>query len=309
MFFNKIHNKVNKKPPTIPKGLYSGCRWGGYFILAPKIYFRILNKNKDKFIPLKKIVDIERGYTTNANSFFYFSNNDIIKNKINEKYLKPLIKSPRNMLFRKIDETKLEDKVFICHKNIEYLDSTTKKYIKEGEKRGFDKKTSGTENRWYDLGKKTSSLFWQKAHYTKHAVYYSEIPLHFDQSFYGLKTDENTLYIWALLNSSFYAFIKMIHCRRTSGRSVVSAVYELENYPFINPDKIPSEYKKKLVDAILNLNKKKIKPIYDEIHLKERQELDKLIFTLLELNNYEKEELYKNIEIMAKQIFQRDRMR
>jgi len=45
-------------------------KWG-QFIKAPDIYFRLLDKIGNKFIPLKEITEICRGITTGANDFFY----------------------------------------------------------------------------------------------------------------------------------------------------------------------------------------------------------------------------------------------
>jgi len=52
------------------EGKYVGVKWGKY-IRAPDIFFKILEKGKNLFIPLKKIADVRRGFTTGANEFFY----------------------------------------------------------------------------------------------------------------------------------------------------------------------------------------------------------------------------------------------
>lgn len=54
-------NKENK---------YVGSKWGKY-IRAPEIFFKILEKGKDKLVPLKQVADVRRGFTTGANEFFY----------------------------------------------------------------------------------------------------------------------------------------------------------------------------------------------------------------------------------------------
>ena len=49
---------------------YIGSKWGKY-IRAPKIFFKILEKGKDKLVPLKQIADVRFGIKTGANEFFY----------------------------------------------------------------------------------------------------------------------------------------------------------------------------------------------------------------------------------------------
>ena len=49
---------------------YIGSKWGKY-IRAPKIFFKILEKGKDKLVPLKEIADVRFGIKTGANEFFY----------------------------------------------------------------------------------------------------------------------------------------------------------------------------------------------------------------------------------------------
>jgi type I restriction-modification system DNA methylase subunit len=51
---------------------YDGSKWGKY-IRAPEIFFKILEKGKGLFVPLKKIATVRRGFTTGANEFFYLT--------------------------------------------------------------------------------------------------------------------------------------------------------------------------------------------------------------------------------------------
>jgi methylase of polypeptide subunit release factors len=51
---------------------YEGSKWGKY-IRAPEIFFKILEKGKDIFVPLKKIAEVRFGIKTGANEFFYLT--------------------------------------------------------------------------------------------------------------------------------------------------------------------------------------------------------------------------------------------
>ncbi|AFV77522.1 hypothetical protein Theos_2550 (plasmid) [Thermus oshimai JL-2] len=53
------------------RGRYAGGKWGGLYLRAPDIYFRILEKAGDKLVRLSEVAEVRRGFTTGANDFFY----------------------------------------------------------------------------------------------------------------------------------------------------------------------------------------------------------------------------------------------
>ena len=53
------------------KGKYVGGKWGGLYLRAPDIFFRILEKAGDKLVRLGDVAEVRRGFTTGANDFFY----------------------------------------------------------------------------------------------------------------------------------------------------------------------------------------------------------------------------------------------
>ena len=69
---------------------YVGAKWGKY-IRAPEIFFKILEKGKGKLVPLKKVAEVRRGFTTGANEFFYLTEEEIKRRKIEKEYLQPII--------------------------------------------------------------------------------------------------------------------------------------------------------------------------------------------------------------------------
>jgi len=51
-------------------GKYKGNKWGGKYLRAPDIYFKILEKAGDKLVRLGDIAEVRRGITTGCNEFF-----------------------------------------------------------------------------------------------------------------------------------------------------------------------------------------------------------------------------------------------
>lgn len=64
---------------------YVGSKWGKY-LRAPAIFYKVMEKGRGLFIPLKEIARIERGFTTGANEFFYLTMEDAEKLGIEREY-------------------------------------------------------------------------------------------------------------------------------------------------------------------------------------------------------------------------------
>ncbi len=52
-------------------GQYTGNKWGGKYLRAPEIYWKILEKGKGKLVKLGDIAEVRFGIKTGANEFFY----------------------------------------------------------------------------------------------------------------------------------------------------------------------------------------------------------------------------------------------
>jgi hypothetical protein len=153
---------------------YIGNKWGGKYLRAPEIFFKILEKGKDKLVRLGDIAEVKFGIKTGANEFFYLEPTGKpapkgllhVKNSagwegyIEEEFLKPVIKSPRELKTILVREEDLKYKVFMCHKSKEQLKGTyALKYIEWGEKQGYHKRpTCASRPRWWDLGEQEISL-------------------------------------------------------------------------------------------------------------------------------------------------------
>ncbi len=53
------------------RGQYGSGKWGGLYLRAPDIYFRILEKAGDKLVRLGDVAEVRFGIKTGANDFFY----------------------------------------------------------------------------------------------------------------------------------------------------------------------------------------------------------------------------------------------
>ena len=301
---------------------YKGMKWGGILIRAPRIFYVILDKGKGKLVKLGEIAEVRRGFTTGANEFFYLEpiKNPkewpvckicgrvhkpgeglvAVKNKagwegyIEEEFLRPVVKSPREIKKILIDVNNLGTRVFMCGLSKESLLQSKKlhalAYIEWGEKqksKGHQgKQRSGIplpqlesfRNRefWYKLTPIGPFEFFCNRFFNDRLFFaYPSEPVLADQTLYGgiLK---HTPYPWsreaqvALLNSTVEALIASFLGRVGLGEGVLQyAVYEMEDLLVVNEEKLnlSKEQLEQLIQAFERMANRPIKSIFEELGL------------------------------------------
>jgi len=237
-----------------------------------------------------------------------------------------VIKSPRESKSILIDPRSLKYRVLLIHKDKSELKGTkVLKYIEWGELHGFHKRpTCASRERWYDLGtRKPVNILFLRATEDRPAVYFSEEGLIHDQTFYSIYVRANyKKFISAILNSTLinYFFREII-----SGAGIAlglgalwSAVYEVMNFPVLNPEKVSKSQMKKLEEIFNKLSSRKINSIFEELGANspeevsldkvkpDRRELDKIIMgEILGLTEDEQLEVYKAIIQLVKERIER----
>jgi hypothetical protein len=297
----------------VASGSYSGEEKWAQYLQAPDIYFEILNRNQNVLVPLQDVADLFRGCTTGNNTFFYPDEEVINRFNLPDEYLHPAMKSPRPLKSPLVTEEDLDTKMILIPENAD--DPALQQYIEYGEEEGIDSGTTvSARDPWYDLSADTekAKLFWQKAHYTKHIAYYSEKPFYLDQQFYGIEShgeiDEKLLA--AILNSSYYALMKILYGREMSGRSIKAAVYEVAKFPVPHPDELGKEEKDQLLEAFDQMKDQDMTgAIYDQFDDPARKRIDRALFDILGLSEAEQEEVYDSVERLTRQIRERDKQR
>lgn len=275
-------------------------KWGQY-LRAPQVYFDILKECSDKLIPLSQIASIRRGFTTGINEFFYLTEGKIKHWGIEDEFLAPVIKSPKESESIAIDPDKLELKVFLCQKSKEELLKEGKlgalKYIKWGEQQ---KTSDGTpwaqcptvrsrKPGWWALPEaEFAHIFWTEALDVKHLHRYSEKPLLADHRLYSLQAKRRgaTRLCVVGLNSSLSALFSEMIGRVSLGEGVLDIDVVAAREYMLLPDMrcFPSAARIAVLQAFDKLSKRPIKSIFEEVKMKDRQKLDSLILQALGLD-------------------------
>ncbi|MGC8743088.1 MAG: Eco57I restriction-modification methylase domain-containing protein [Verrucomicrobiia bacterium] len=334
--------KIKSKRPFIPQ--YTGNKWGGKYLRAPDIYFTILEKGKGKLVRLGDIAEVRFGIKTGANEFFYLKpvgmtvkevveiaekNPDAlirVKNgagwegEIEARFLKPVIKSPREL---KTIVVRLEDLnylVFMCHEPKSKLAGTKAlEYIKWGEKQGYQNRPSckGRE-KWWDLeGKKPwriiFTMYFQKSfkyHLNTHEAYV-------DNTLYESKLnigDEYEQIFTFLLNTSIYFLYPELFGRNYGGGGapVGFKVYEIPSLFILDPRmvitntnfiEVINRFMNRIIQPVLlELGFDPKKPIREQEPnpLPDRKALDDIVFDTLGLIEEERREVYWSVAELVK---------
>jgi len=317
---------------------YIGNKWGNKYLRAPEIFFKILEKGKGKFVRLGSIASDHYGIKTGANDFFYLESLEkssnwllYVKNSsgwegyIEKDFLKPVIKSPRELNTIVVKEEDLKYRVFMCHKSKNELKGTyALEYIEWGEKQGYHKRsTCASRQRWWDLGESKGNILCQGNINDRFIFFYNKDNVIFEHTLYGFLIDISVENYILNLNSSLTSLFQELNGRITLGEGALGImVYEYRKIPILGSILIPVEkFQSLLTRHILSIfeelgfqkcNKKKcnhpehpyehVKPeevSFDRI-MPDRRELDKIIFQTLNLTEEEQLEVYKAVIELVK---------
>lgn len=301
----------------ISAGKYIGDKWGGKYLRAPDIFFTILEKGKDKFVKLKDVADVRFGIKTGCNEFFYLTDEQARKWGIEEEFLKPVIKSPRECKSILINPKDLKYKIFMCNKSKEELKGTNAlKYIEWGEqqeiliKQGKDKnktikgfnnlETVKNRKQWWTVEGNVANTFWIKETNERLAVFISNEKMIADcRLYYAILPIETQIFC----NSAVYMFISEVLVRSGLGLGARSLmVYEVKNYlvlnsEFINGNVIIPNREIESVFVECGIDPKSHIPIEEQEPnpLPDRAELDKIVFDAIGLTEDERKEVYRAV--------------
>jgi len=286
------------------------AKWGKY-LRAPDVYFDILDKCKDKLIPLKEIAEVRFGIKTGINEFFYL---EVIEGKekekgslycrnargwegfIEEKYLRPVIKSPKESESITIDPSKLKFKIFLCNESKADLrkkgDKYALKYIEWGEKQRTKENipwpevpsVQGRKYWWGIEHKEFPEIIFPCGIDNVFKVFDNSIKVLNDKRLYEIYTNENTVVKYLITSTLFSLFIET-ESRGSLGDGLLDlTVYEVAENLLPKSDLIIRKYYEQIRKNFNKISSRKILPIFNEVKQKDRKELDTKILEALELD-------------------------
>lgn len=300
--------KVGARSPLLGtynvSGEYGGMKWGGILIRAPRIFYVILDKGRDKLVRLGEIAEVRRGFTTGANEFFYLEpiGNPTkwpvcpvcgrvhrpeegliaVRNKagwegyIEEEFLKPVILSPREIKKPLIYETDLNRVAFICIESLDFLKQHQKlhalNYIQWGERKGYPQRsTLRSRKPWYGLvPHKTPDVLWPMIHNDRLIVGILQSKnIVVDHNLFEITTSrqESPLVLFASLFATYQALLRELIGRSNLGEGALKTEgIDIEKL-IVFRSKALVEFTKRLEQAFEKLKTYEIKSIFEELGL------------------------------------------
>lgn len=299
------------------KNKYEGDKWGGKYLRAPDIYFTILEKGRGKLVRLGDIADVRRGITTGANEFFYLSEEDQRRWQIEEEFLKPVIKSPRECRSIVVKPDDLKFKLFYCHKDKRELRGTNAlRYIEWGETddEWLDERTGqpnppyarpscrGRRN-WYDVGNRKIPEGIIPCSYRESFFVYCNSGVYVDKRLYELETESRQ--ILPFLNSVFYPFFLEMQTRSYGGGGgpIDATVEEIQSLLVLTDDALSVDEQRRLMEQLEIIALRGIGTVFAEIERPDRRELDSIVFDALGLTTDERDAVYEAvIDLVSKRL-------
>ena len=285
---------------TAPNPKYTGDKWGGKYLRAPDIYWTILEKGEDKLVRLGDVAQVRFGIKTGANKFFYLNDQKIQEWGIEEEFLKPVIKSPRECRSILIDPNQLKFKLFMCGADrVDLAGTAALEYIEWGESEGFDQRPSCRgRTRWWDLGEwEYPDMLWSDAYNVRFGCFENVGDYFGDKRFFLINFKEENLVTRAYLNSTIIPVLIETEGITNLGEGVIyTNVYWLKTLPILEESCVENEIRQ----YYETIKTREILPIFDEIQQPDRRALDAFIFDALNLTQGERDGVYEGVIHLVK---------
>ena len=306
-------------------GKYVGAKWGKY-LRAPEIFFKILERGKEKLVPLKEIAEVRFGIKTGARKFFYLTEKQIETLGLEKEFWahKEKEQAIPNYIVTSIKDSKhieiraniLKWRVLIINKDKNQLKGTNvTKYIRWGEGQGFHKRpTCSSRDKWYNLGKVIKApILSPYAAGDRMVVLFNRAGVFANDNLVHITPyQEDPQIICALLNSTIFWLMSYL-----SGVELTGAINVIKLNPtytgqiFIIDSKVltPS-WKAKLLKVFETMKSIPARNILEEISFldsgevittKPREELDKIVMgEILGLTEEEQLQVYQAVVDLVK---------
>jgi hypothetical protein len=166
------------KENNIWKYKYIGNKWGGKYLRAPEIFFKILEKGKDKLVNLSDIAEVKRGLVTGLDSYLFLSKHEIEQHRIEKKFLRRVLRSPRDSSRISIRATDINTfSVYTDAAKSNLKDTTLYEYLIQCEKQGaLTRATAKNKEKWYMVDQETNTpcICFPRAPYERHIAFIIE---------------------------------------------------------------------------------------------------------------------------------------
>ncbi|MFC2151079.1 class I SAM-dependent DNA methyltransferase [Bacteroidota bacterium] len=316
-----INQKELELQSTV-KGKYLNGHWGTKYLRVSEIYNQIINKAADKLVALREICDVKYGIKTGANDFFYlideteeaiklnkrntvywetygwyFSNLDKNHHILNRKYVKPILKSQREIIKLSIKVNDLKYCVLDIknsYKRLKGSNPEISNYIKIGESYKYKINKRSTcagrisksgESDWFNLGKDIAIgdfIIPSKIGERFRLLDNRNAKVYCDKVNYNIcikpEFKQYSYILFAILNSTIFRYFIDLFARQLTGSQTLSDVdVNIVQDTVIPHPKYLLNKEAELKVIMESMSKRKQESIFKEIEFEDRKKLDLII--------------------------------
>jgi len=311
---------------------YIGNKWGGKYLRAPEIFFTILEKGKDKLVKLGDIAKVKRGLVTGLDTYLFLSEDEIIQYKIEKKFVKKILRSPRDtnkILVKDADLNTFSIYTDISKSNLE--NTYLYKYLIECENQGaLNRATAKQKEKWYIVDQEINipCVSIPRAPYERHIIYIIEEDILINDMVIIIPYDSKIIIPTGLyLNSTLSSMFLELLSRSNLGLGTLKfEKVDALRFLLLTPENLSLISKVNIIEQFLS---RPIKSIFEELGFQkcnqknckhpehpyeyvkpeevsfdkimpDRRELDKIVFEALGLTEDEQLEVYRAVLELAK---------
>jgi hypothetical protein len=264
-------------------------KWG-VALRAPLVFWQ--GRQQVIARPLEKWANVQRGYTTGANNFFYFDQETIDEWGIEAQFYRPLLKSLRQVNGRLITRADCDQFVLTVSPTAELEKTGAAQYIAYGEGQEIhSRRTCRGRQPWYNLPEQPAAdIVLAKGIWQRHFAAVTADDIGIDQQLYQVRLAESipTNAAGALLNSAWFGLQLELQGRINFGEGVLwIAAYELAAVRLPDMRYLTDSQLDELGSLFTSLQSQPVTAIEETLRLPEQKALDDFVFSLLGLSKEE----------------------
>lgn len=267
-------------------------------------------KTKTELLALGDVASVRRGLTTGANEFFYlkaaadnindnhsmcppssFARSLMLvedgagrRHLIESEYLAPVIFSLKEIESIVIEPEQARRFFFNCAVSLDQsIHSYALGYIRSGERAGYhERPTCAARNPWYAAarGMRPAPLVFPAKVGERWIVALNHAGVYEDKKLYGVfpRSKVSKLTLAALLNSTWARYYTEVTCRQMTGAQAIADidVNVAENILIPDPRRLNTNIKKRLESALMEIARRSVRSVFEEISFRDRRRLDEL---------------------------------
>jgi len=309
---------LNQNPEQLP---YIGNKWGGKYLRAPEIYFKILEKGRGRLVELGEIANLQRGLVTGLDTYVFLSEEKVKDFKLERSFLKKVVISPRQCKTCVVRSSDIDTFAIYTEKTKKELKGTNLlKYIEGCEKEGALKRATAKDSHsWYIYRKqqvKLPCIAIPRAPYLRFPIFLiiDNILIN-DMVIIEPINGSDVELICVLLISTFGIFLLEMTSRHNLGLGTLKfEKLDAIHYPILDLKFFSSSKKEQLINQLKVISKREILSIFKELGinpqqplreqepnpLPDRKELDDIVFDALGLTQEERKEVYWAVAELVK---------